>query len=262
MANDELDLETLLKQSIALEKDKKYIAERQATLAQRTLELNNKIAEAKKRKELEQIQLIIIEKVEHGLVTIDTNGKPRSDVLTLLGATPSRRYDWSSFRNTIDIRYFPDFLDKVKTYPNVEVKYLEKNEEYLKNYFTEPMWNISKGEKSIIIKKAERNLDTFRVQKIPSATYNTQKKEFNAPFSEGWRVIQVFPIGEDVSYTNEVLELISKQVEQRRKMDEVALNKDADIPNPFINDFELKPFQKAGVFFMMNALGIEIPEKK
>ena len=106
-----------------------------------------------------------------------------------------------------------------------------------------------------------------RLSKIPSCVHNTQLKAFTAPFSEGWRVIQVLPLGDDVEYTQDVLTLIESQVKQRQKMDEVALNNNADIPNPFtgINPetnkvFELKPFQKAGVFFAMAALGIEMPK--
>jgi len=254
-------LEELLAESIELEKQKKVLADK-------TLEINRLVAEAKKAKELEKIQLIIVEKVEHNIVYVDTNGTPRTDVLEILRNTPSRYYNYINTRNEISIQYWNDFVETVKKCPNVEIKYLDKNEEFLKTYFTEKLWKVSKNEKVIVIHAAKRNVEaTRKLGKIPSAVHNTQLKAFTVPFSEGWRVIQVLPLGDDVEYTEDVLALITQQVEQRNKMDEVALNKNADIPNPFtgINPdngkvYELKPFQKAGVFFAMAALGIAIPE--
>lgn len=255
-------LEELLQQSIDLSNEKLAIEAKRNELAERTLQLNNLIAEEKKRKELEKIQVIIIEKVQNGVITIDTNGTPRSDTLELLRSIPTRKYDYVGQRNLIDIRYWNQFLESLNKLPNIEVTYLDKNKENLEAYFNEKLWIISKGPKSIEIKKAQRNLDMFKMEKIPSAAWNTSLKCITVPYSEGWRVIQVLPINEDTEYTPEVLAMIELQIQQRKKMDEVALRQDADIPNPFINGFELKPFQKAGVFFAMTALGLEIPKPK
>lgn len=256
-------LEELLAESIELEKQKKVLADR-------TLQINTAITEAKKAKELEKIQLIIIEKVEHNIVYIDTNGSPRSDILEILRTTPSRYYNYINTRNEINIQYWNNFIERINKCPNVQVTYLNKNKELLDTYFTEKLFKVSKNEKVIVIHTARRNLEASRrLSKIPSAVHNTQLKAFTVPFSEGWRVIQVLPLGDDVEYTDDVLELIEKQVKQRQKMDEVALNNNAEIPNPFtgINPengkiYELKPFQKAGVFFAMAALGIEMPVEK
>lgn len=258
-----MTLEELLAESIKLDNEKKAIAAR-------TLEVNNLILEAKKAKELEKIQLIIIEKVEHNIVHIDTNGTPRSDIIEILRNTPSRYYNYINSRNEISIQYWSNFLEQINKAVNVEIKYLDKNKELLETYFTEKLFKVSKNEKVIVIHTARRNLEASRrLSKIPSCVHNTQLKAFAVPFSEGWRVIQVLPLGDDVEYTDDVLELIEKQVKQRQKMDEVALNNNADIPNPFtgINPetnkiYELKPFQKAGVFFAMTALGLDIPEVK
>lgn len=258
-----MTLEELLQESINLQNEKLEVERKRNELAEKQLALNNLIIQAKREKELEKIQVIIIEKIVTNRIVIDTNGSPRTDVLELLRATPSRSYNPISLRNEIDIRYWSQFKDSLDKLPNIELSYLEKNKEYLENYFSEKLWRVSKGEKAIVIKKAERNTDMQRiVSKIPSASWNTMVKAITVPFSEGWRVIQVLPISDDVEYTPEVLELIQKQVLQRQKMDEVALKNDADIPNTFINGYELKPFQKAGVFFAMTALGIDIPEEK
>lgn len=255
-------LEELLAQSLALNNEKAEIEKKRTEVANKQLELNNLIAEAKKAKELEKIQLITITKVQNGTVTIDTNGTPRIDVLDILRNTPSRFYDVVLQKNRIDIRYWNQFFESLQKCPNVEIVYAEKNKEALENYFSEKMWRISKSDKYIVIKNADRNIDLHKLDKIPSRMWNTVVKATVVPFSEGWRVIQVLPINEDTEYTPEVLELIEKQVEQRKKMDEVALNNNAEIPNPFINGMELKPFQKAGVFFAMTALGIEMPVMK
>jgi hypothetical protein len=259
-----MTLEELLQQSIDLNNEKLEIEKKRLELAEKQLELNNLIAAAKKEKELEKVQVIIIEKIQNGYITLDTNGTPRIDVLELLRATPSRNYNHVTQRNTIDIRYWNQFKESLDKLPNIELSYLEKNKEYLENYFSEKLWRVSKGDKAIIIKNAERNKDLWKLSKIPSASWNTMVKATTVPYSEGWRVIQVLPLSDEVEYTPEVLELIQKQVEQRKKMDEVALKQDADIPNTFIDGYELKPFQRAGVFFAMTALGIEIPvtEKK
>lgn len=256
-------LEELLAESVELEKQKRILADK-------TLEINNAIQAAKKAKELEKVQLIIVEKIEHEQVIFDTNGTPRTDILEILRATPSKGYNHFTFRNSVSVQYWNNFTESISKQPNVQITYLDKNEEYLKTYFTEKLWKISKNEKVIVINVAKRNVEASRkLNKIPSCVHNTQMKAFTVPFSEGWRVIQVLPLGDDVEYTEDVLDLITKQVEQRNKMDEVALNKNADIPNPFtgINPengkvYELKPFQKAGVFFAMAALGIAIPIEK
>jgi hypothetical protein len=264
-----MTLEELLQESIRVEENKKRLRLEQEQLANRTSEINNLILAEKKRLELEKIQVIIIEKVQNGKVTIDTNGTPRTDILDLLRATPSRHYDFSIQRNYIDITYWEQFKTTLNSLPNIQTSYKEGNEEYLKNYFTEALWQISKNEKFILVKNADRNRELYRLEKIPSKLYNTQLKVNTVPFSEAWRIIQVLgEPSEFVTYTPDVLELILKQVEQRKKMDEVALSMSAELPNPFtgINPetnsvYELKPFQKATVFFMMTALGLEIPKK-
>jgi hypothetical protein len=252
-------LEELLQQSIDLQNEKLAIEQKRTELANKQLALNNLIIQAKKEKELEKVQVIIIEKIQNGKIVIDTNGSPRTDVIELLRATPSRYYNPINQRNEIDIRYWSQFKDSLDKLPNINLIYNEKNKERLEEYFTEKLWKVSKSDKYIVIKNAERNKDIGRLSKIPSASWNTMVKATTVPYSEGWRVIQVLPLSDDTDYTPEVLELIQKQVEQRRKMDEVALKQDADIPNTFIDGYELKPFQKAGVFFAMTALGIEIP---
>lgn len=254
-------LEELLEQSVELEKKKQEILKVQNELAEQTRIITAAIQEEKKKKELEKTQVLIIEKVANGWVTLDTNGTPRTDVLDILRHTPSREYAYSIQRNLISIMYWNQFLESIKNVPNLEITYLDKNKEQLEKYFSEKLWSVSKGTKSILIRKAERNNNIGLMSKIPSAAWDTNVKSFTVPYSEGWRVIQVLPISNDVEYTPEVLELIESQVLQRQKMDEVAMKQDADIPNPFINGFELKPFQKAGVFFIMTALGEKIPEK-
>lgn len=262
-------LEELLAESIRLDNEKKRINEERDRLGAQQLEINSLIIQAKREKELEKIQLIIIEKVEHNIIYIDTNGSPRSDILEILRTTPSRYYNYINTRNEINIQYWNNFIERINKCPNIQLTYLDKNKELLETYFTEKLFKVSKNEKVIVIHTARRNLDASRkLSKIPSAVHNTQLKAFTVPFSEGWRVIQILPLGDDVEYENDVLELIEKQVAQRQKMDEVALNNNADIPNPFTGKddngkiLELKPFQKAGVFFGMAALGIVIPEVK
>ena len=108
-------LEELLAESIELEKQKRLLADK-------TIEINRLIAETKKAKELEKIQLIIIEKVEHNIVYIDTNGTPRTDILEILRNTPSRYYNYINARNEISIQYWSNFLDLVSKAVNVEIK--------------------------------------------------------------------------------------------------------------------------------------------
>lgn len=263
-----MTLEELLQQSIELNNEKALIEQKRKELADRQLEINNLITAAKREKELEKIQLITIESIKNEIVTIDTNGTPRLDILEILRTVPSRYYDYTTQKNTININYWTEFIERVKKCPNVEIIYNEKNKELLEEYFTEKLWKVSKSDKYIVIKRAARNKDLHKMDKIPSAAWNTVVKAITVPYSEGWRVIQILPISDDVDYTPDVLELIQKQIENRQKMDEVALNKDADIPNPFVGinpetkkAYELKPFQKAGVFFAMTALGIDIPKK-
>lgn len=259
-------LEELLQQSIELGNEKLALEQKRNELAQKTLEINNLIQEEKKKKELEKTQIVIIEKIQNETVYIDTNGTPRTDVLELLRATPRRDYNYVLQRNLIPIQYWNQFKESLDKLPNIEISYLEKNKEFLESYFSEKLWTVKLSEKYIVIKKAARNKDVGIMSKIPSAAWNTIVKAITVPFSEGWRVIQILPLNEDTEYSPEVLQLIEKQVEQRKKMDEVALKNDADIPNPFTgidpergSVYELKPFQRAGVFFAMTALGIEIP---
>lgn len=258
-----MTLEELLQESIELEKKKKE-------LAAKTVEINNAIAAEKKRMELDKEQLITIEKVANGLITLNTHGTPRQDVLELLRATPSRNYDHIYQQNYIHITYWEQFKTNFEKLEKVKLVYKDELKEKLEQYFTEPLWHVKMTDKFIVIKNAERNTQMYILDKIPSKMYNTMVKAVVVPFSEGWRVIQVLgPPSQDVIYEADVMELIEKQIEQRKKMDEVALAMDADLPNPFVGInpesgkvYELKPFQRAGVFFMMNALGLDIPKPK
>jgi hypothetical protein len=263
-----MTLEELLQKSIDLNNEKLEVEVKRNELANKTIELNAQIALERKKLELEKVQVIIIESVKNGYITIDTNGTPRIDVLDLLRATPSRYYDLVAQRNRIDISYWEQFKSSLDLLPNIQLSFKEQNEEYLKNYFTEPLWAVSKNERFIMIRNADRNREVYRLDKIPSKLYNTQLKVNTVPFSEGWRIIQVLgEPSEMVEYSPDVLDLIVKQIEQRKKMDEAALTMSADLPNPFIGInpesgkvFELKDYQKATVFFMMTALGLEIPK--
>jgi len=107
-------------------------------------------------------------------------------------------------------------------------------------------------EKKFIICKAKQGKSLWDVR-IPNSSSSHNKLEI--PFLEAWRIPEALERLETYEVSEEVKKIVEKQLEKRQKLDEVAEVIDSDFPQPELNGYILKGFQKAALEFAILAEG-------
>lgn len=180
----------------------------------------------------------------------------RADILEELHATPGRQWREYDKENAIPVGNLAAFLERVQKRPNVTIAYNKDVDTAIHDYLYAPAYTVSLESKGIHI-KMNHQASSWPFQGVPGFSYNPEKKFFNIPLSEGWRFNEIISKGtiEGVVYTDDARDFILKQVENRLRLDAVALSEDApEYTNiPGLHGVTLRPFQRVGVkFFNLN----------
>lgn len=181
----------------------------------------------------------------------------REDVLTVLRGTPGRWFNGVSKTNTIPVEHWRSFVENVAKLPNLAVTYGNGTLGEIDNLLNAPRYSvsISTDKRQLAVKLGFKVL--VNPLRIPGATYSNKHNLYFIPISEGWRLWENLAKEAGVEWTDEAKELVLHDIEQRGKLDSIALSEDApEITCEFIaHDVILRPFQQVGIKFAEAAQG-------
>lgn len=181
----------------------------------------------------------------------------REDVLTVLRGTPGRWFNGVSKTNTIPVEHWRSFVENVAKLPNLAVTYGNGTLGEIDNLLNAPRYSvsISTDKRQLAVKLGFKVL--VNPLRIPGATYNNKHNVYFIPVSEGWRLWENLAKEVGVEWTDEAKELVLHDIEQRGKLDSIALSEDApevtvEFKDPTVNP---RPFQRVGIKFAEAAQG-------
>ena len=263
-AEVELELARLRDQQAALNRQMAEIHERHRETLHRQHELKlqaEREAEEKRQRELMEKPLEVRACDFNGMfVNVKILPDIRPDVLAVLRSVYGRQFDGYSGVNRIPAEHWEGFKSRVVTLPNVKVTHLLGIEEKINKFLNAPEFLIELKERMLLVTPHHRAI-TGSINSIPGALFSTEKKQYQIPLTEGWRLFNFLETytrqGEKqkIVWQPEALKLVEEEVERRAKLDTVALKSDSDIDVQFRNGHTLRPFQKVGIEFVDLANG-------
>lgn len=252
------ELARLRDQKAALDKAmaELYDRQRHAAMHKRALEIEKEREEAERKRRAELERVIEIRTCDFNGMFVNVKVLPdiRSDVLTVLRSIYGRQFDGYSGVNRIPIEHWEDFKSRVAALPNVKVTHLLGVEGKISKFLTAPEFLIELKERTLQVTPHHKAI-TGSIQNIPGAQFSSEKKQYQIPLTEGWRLFDILESytrqGEkrEIVWQPEALKLVEEEVARRAKLDTVALKSDSDIDVQFKNGHALRPFQKVGVEF-------------
>lgn len=204
-------------------------------------------AERKRKEEAELIKPIVVrvDSITESTVTVKAPYRP--DLLTILRETPGRRYGFDDI-NYIPLEKLDEFLKKVGERPNVSIDFPDEMRMLIETLNNEPSWFIEL-EARWIKARPGRKANAYLVRSIAGAEWNSEKKYFLFPLTEGHTLFERLQDVDGVIYTPEAHEYINKQINQRLAADKIALLDDAEY-DVTLKEGELRPFQRVGCQFI------------
>lgn len=219
--------------------------------------LEESLALAKQKKELAKIKPIEIRirRLAGSTVFLHCSAY-RMDVNSLLADIPERMYNGKENENAIPVGALDAFMRSAKALPNVTILSNAGVAEAIQEYLFAPPYTVS-IERSINI-KLNREALTGYFYDIPGFAFNNVKRTIEIPIGEGWRLKKIIDernLNESFVFLGDSADQIVKQVEDRMRLDSIALAEDVpDFPEvPGLKGVVPRSFQKVGVkFFMLN----------
>lgn len=220
--------------------------------------LQESLALAQKKKEdLKKVRPIIVRlRALVGNMVIIHISDYRLDVNNLLQSIPQRSYNASKQENSIPIAELDAFLKNVKALPSVSILSNQGVNEAIHEYLYASPFTVTIDKKIKV--KLNRTASPGYFYEIPGFEYDREKRVMYFPISEGWRfhkVVSDYNILEQVVFEGDSNEVIAKQIEDRYRLDTIALAEDVpDFPEiPGLKNVILRNFQKVGIkFFDLN----------
>jgi len=262
-----------------LEAEERELAEKLAAIRAtkaRKIEEERLAAEAeRKRKELEQVVEIQVEKLTPYNVVIIRTAFMRSDLLAILRATPGRHYNHVGSTNDIQLKEWEKFVRSASALPKVEFQYLTGVEEQIERALKLPAWSVSIDHtfdhNPFRIDRYWRAERYIAFHRIPGyKDYNKGLESYTViPRHEGWRIIKLFAEypNEVVEYSEEAQAELEKQINVREALNEIAQKEDSLDPRIMAltrlveKDGETKPwcehmypYQRVGIEFGLESL--------
>lgn len=261
------DLQKLSQEEKELEEKLRALRERRRRLEEEHRKIENAHAEALKEDErLEKMKaptIVYIQELSGGSLRLVTEGRP--DVVEVIKAHKhyhrGQKWTWIDQSST----QMQHFMVPVATWPKVEeelealndltIKWEKGVAEELDWFLNAPPWEVvmhPDGRHLLAKAGPEQAKNGHRLLVgVPGANYDYDDKSWKLPTSEAWRIFDAMEEIEGVVYDEAAKDCIFGQVEARAKLDEIAQADDA--PEIHVrwseDDFELRPFQRAGVKF-------------
>lgn len=184
---------------------------------------------------------------------------PRTDIINELRATDGRWFDSIRTINIINGESWPDLKKRLEQLSNVTVAIDSLAEPAYLRWRDRPNYFVSMNKKEqleVKVMKGDRYLIS-RIQGAQLADYRAGDAErgYTFPLAEAWRVYEALQKLEKVAWDDGTLEKIVKIVEQKKKLDEIALKDDVELEVDLQEGNELRPFQRVGVAFIEAADG-------
>lgn len=221
------------------------------------LELQRARMEAMRNTELTREQIINVLSVDVNSVSLKVMNpigvSVRADLLNVLRSIRSRAFNYSTDVNVIACGDYDEFVAKCSALPNVKINISVENADKIEYRLRAPLFSVNIDGKHLIVTPGPSANAAIIRNEIPGSKYNDNKRAFEIPLSEGWRLAESLSnFGDKVVWTEAAQKFVINQVEQRASLDIIAkLSEAPEIDPKFINGAKLRPFQQVDVKFAL-----------
>lgn len=175
----------------------------------------------------------------------------RADIVDLMRRIPTRNYNppgTSNKVNSFHAYYVQQLLSELARAKNVTIEWRDGIREKYESFINRPDYKLTLREKDIKI-EFPTNADSWKISRIPGASYNTIGKFYTIPRNEAWRLVEALEGKDKIQMSDDLREYIHNQITSRASLDEIAKRIDAEYDPGFLGDNKLRPFQRVGCLF-------------
>lgn len=177
--------------------------------------------------------------------------------VAVMRKVPSRWWDSNAKEDDISVEHWERAREMIlAALPQVQFEMMNGTQEKVEAELAKPDYTVDLTGDSKFLTVAVGRADSLIIQRLPGSSFDNKKNYWKLPVTEGWRLYERLKDQVKVLWSDSALAIIKHDIEQRSKLDEIALRNESNLTVDFIDPTcKLRPFQAVTIEFAEAAGG-------